>query len=425
MIAPQHPESASEDLGFSASHPSWLGSGQSILVARVGDAALRFLLFLATARVLDAPDFSLYALLTAALATCQWTLSLGAPRVALYFHRRPSPGSLFGWLYLLATLAAAAVLLGVFGLPGLRRTVFSEVPTGWLLLGLAPLPFSLLADSLSATLLSSGRTRVYGVTLWMRSLGTGLVLLSSLASSQRLLWILTGRLAVQAGVAGTVALAARAKPCWTAVPSFVPEALRYGVPTALSDAVLALHRRADVFLLSAFGYATEIGGYALAYAISEAFWLVTDSLEAAFFVDIARQDEEAARRGVTHAFWLFFLLGLAGLVLGLVAGEGLLLVFFSSRYPGAATLLPWLLAAAVAWGVSRPFFSFLSSRGRPKTVLACHLSGLLINLALNILWIPRRGAAGAAAACLASYAAGSIAFFVAFRTGREAGNGRR
>ncbi len=403
----------------STSHPSWLGPGRSILIARVGDAALRFFLFLATARVLAPADFSVYALLTAALATCQWTLSLGAPRVALYFHARPSRGALFAWLYLLAALASALVFGALAGSP-LRRTFFPEVTAAWLLLALAPLPFSLLADSLSAALLSSGRTRIYGMTLWARSLGTGLVLAGSLASSNRLLWILAGRLVVQACIAGGTAVAARARPSWRAVPAFTPEAVRYGVPTALSDAVVALHRRADVFLLSAFGYTGEIGGYALTYAIAEAFWLVTDSLEAAFFVDIARREEEAARHGVNRAFRIYLLLGLAGFALGVLAGEGLLSIFFRSRYPRAGALLPWLLAAAVVWGVSRPFFSFLSSRGWVRTALVCHISGLLTNLVLNALWIPRWGAAGAAVACLASYATESIAFFVAFRAGREA-----
>src|SRR6266849_5935992 len=90
---------AIEQSSISPSSISWLGAGGSILLARGSDAALRFFLFLATARVLAPGDFSIYALLTAALATCQWTLSLGAPRVALYFHARGRRGALFAWLY--------------------------------------------------------------------------------------------------------------------------------------------------------------------------------------------------------------------------------------------------------------------------------------------------------------------------------------
>src|ERR1700757_3279443 len=81
---------------------SWLAPGGAIALARASDAGLRFVLFLATARILSPGDFSLYALLTAALATCQWMFPLGAARVALYYHARQERGALFGWLYLVA-----------------------------------------------------------------------------------------------------------------------------------------------------------------------------------------------------------------------------------------------------------------------------------------------------------------------------------
>ncbi len=400
--------------------PSWSGQGRAIVLARSGDALFRFVLFLATARVLAPQEFSLYALLTAALATCQWTLSLGAPRVALYFHARQSREALFAWLYLLAAVATGAVFLLLACWPGIRRALFPEVPPGWLWLGLAPLPFSLLADSLSGALLSAGRARIYGATLWARNLGTGAVLALSLASSNRLLWILSGRLAVQATVALLVVAAVRAKPRWGLVRDFAPGALRYGVPTALADGAVALHRRADVFLLSAFGRTAEIGAYALAYAVAEAFWLLTDSLEAALFVDISKRDAEAARAAAMRAFRIYALLGVAGLLAGLAAGEAVLLLF-RGRYPRAAALFPWLMAAAVAWGISRPLFSFFSSRGRVRIALACHVAGLAANVLLNVLWIPLWAATGAAAACLVSYSAESLFFWIAFG-GRRVGS---
>lgn len=393
--------------------PAWSRPGRSIALARGSDALLRFLLFLATARLLAPPEFSIYALLTAALATSQWTLSLGAPRVALYFRARRSEEGLFAWLYLLVVAATAAVFLLLAGWPGLRAAIFPAVPSRWIWIGLAPLPFSLLADSLSATLLGAGRTRAYGATLWVRNLGTGVVLATSLAAPSRLAWILGGRLVVQALVAALVAAAARARPRWREMAAFAPGALRYGLPTALSDGVVAFHRRADVFLLSFFGRTAEIGAYALVYAIAEAFWVLTDSLETAFFVDIARREAGEARAAARRAFRIYLLLGLAGLVAGVAAGETILLLLFRELYPGAPMLLPWLLFAAVAWGVSRPFFSLLSSRGRTGEALACHVSGLAVNLALNAAWIPRWGAAGAAAACLISYSAESVFFGIA------------
>jgi hypothetical protein len=54
-------------------------------------------------------------------------------------------------------------------------------------------------------------------------------------------------------------------------------------------------KRADVFFLSIFRMSSEIGAYAVAYTLAEAFWVVTDSLEAALFVDLARRPFRAPR----------------------------------------------------------------------------------------------------------------------------------
>jgi O-antigen/teichoic acid export membrane protein len=396
----------------------WFRQGRALVVARGSDALLRFCLFLATAHVLDPHNYAVYVLLTATLATSQWAAALGAPRVALYFHAKGFRGALFGWLYGLAGAASVLVIGLAAALPPVRRAIFPEIPLPLLLLGLAPLPFSLLADSVSSTLVADGRHRAYSATLWLRNGATALVLATSPASANPLLWILAGRLVVSAAVAATVALTARARPDWAAARAFAPEAFAYAAPTAASDAVVSLHRRADVFLLSAFGRMREIGPYALAYAFAEAFWVVTDSLEWAFFVDSARRDAAAARESVKRALPVYATAGAGGLVIGYGVGRLALSLFFERRYPGAVGLLPWLLTAAVAWGMARPFTSFFLSQGRVATAVSCQVAGLFLNLLFCAAWIPDYGASGAAVACLASYAAEALLFAAVFLRGR-------
>jgi O-antigen/teichoic acid export membrane protein len=398
----------------------WWVPGGALFLARASDALLRFGLFFATAKLLDPPAFSLYALITAALATCQWLLALGAPRATLYFHARGQRGALYAWLYLVAAASGGAVLLAAAALPPLRALVFPGVPDGLVLLGLAPLPFLLLGDSVGSALVAARRARAYGATLWARNVGSALVLATALAAADRLAWVLWGRLAVSAAVAAAVVLAARAVPRWREVSGFAPEAIRYGGPTAVSSGAVALHRRADVLLLSVFGRGTEIGGYSLAQAIAETFWLATDSLENALFVDVTRANETKARSEARRAFRLYLWLGLAGLAVGIAGGELLIRVFFR-RYPGAALVLPWLIGATVAWGVARPFFAYLQARRLVKPALWCHVFGLACNVVFCALWIPASGAVGAARACLVSYGAQSLLFGALFRAATERG----
>ncbi len=384
---------------------TWTWRGGTILLGRGVDALLRFGVFLATARVLAPREFSLYALLTAALATSQVVFSFGAPRTAMFLHARGLRGPLVGWLILLAAAAAFVAAAGLAALPALRRLLFPEVEAPLVFLGFAPLPFVLLCDSLSATLLSEKRERLYTGFLWARTLGSAAVLGASLLSTDRLVFLLDGRIAVNAVAAVGLFVALKARPAWQGVARLAPRALRYGLPIALGGAAGALHRRSDVLLLSALGRTPEIGAYAVAYAMAEAFWMVTDSLEAALFADLTRRDDAGAGDEALRALRLYRFAGLGAFVLGLAAGEPILWLFFRAHYPEATLLFPPALLAAVLWGTSRPCTSYLYSRGLGRHVLAAHAAGLCANVVLCLVAIPSFGARGAVAASLASYAA--------------------
>ena len=406
-------------LGPEARAGGWARRGGTILLGRGGDALLRFGIFLATARVLVPEEFSRYALLTAALATCQVVLGFGAPRTAMFLHARGSRRLLLGWLVLLAAAAALAATLGLTLLPSLRRLVFPEVPTRLVFLGLAPLPFALLCDSLSATLLAERRESLYNGFLWARTLGGAAVLAASLLSDDRLAFVLAGRVAVSAAVAAGLFATGGARPAWKGMSGLAPGALRYGLPAAAGGAAVALHRRADVFLLSSFGRTAEIGAYAVAYAMGEAFWTVTDSLETALFADLTRHGDAGAREETARALRLYRIGGAAALFFGLAAGEAVILVFYSGRYPEAVILFPLALLAAVLLGTSRPCTSYLYSRGLGRRVLAVHATGLAANLVLCLAAIPRFGARGAVAASLASYGAEAVLLTWSFERERR------
>jgi len=417
---------ASAELGAApaASRPWWRG-GAAIVGARGGDALLRLVLFLATARVLSESDFSRYALLTAALGTAQTLLALGAPRTASYFDGSAPPRLLAGWLLSVSVAASAVPLVLLAALPALRLLLFPSITPGLLGLALAPLPFLMLADSLSSLLLARRRERTYGAMLWGRSAGAALVLATSLFASGggRLVWLLAGRIGVSvlavAGLAASLGVRAR----FRGIGSFGRTAVRFAAPVAASGALVSLHRRADVFLLSTLGRASEIGAYAVAYTFAEAFWIVTDSLEAALFVDLARVEPREALARTRRAALLFGAIAAVGVV-GLFGGILLIRAGYGGAYARAQALFPWVLAGALLWGASRPFSSFLYSRRRGGTVLALHAAGLLLNVALCLRWIPSQGALGAAHATLASYSLVAAALVGATAWAGGSGRGR-
>lgn len=401
---------ATPPLGAPAA-PWWRG-GAAIVGARGGDALFRFALFLLTARVLSEADFSRYALLTAALGTAQTLLALGAPRTASYFDGRAPARVLAGWLVTVASAGSAGLIAILAATPPLRRLLFPSIPADLLFLALAPLPFLMFADSLSSLLLARRRERLYGALLWARTAGAALTLGTSffVHGSGRLTWLLAGRAAVSAAIVVALVALLSVRPTFRGIRAFGPRALEFAGPAAAAGALASLHRRIDVFLLSTLGRTAEIGAYAVAYTFAEAFWIVTDSLEAALFVDLARLENDAAVARTRRAALVFAVLA-AVASLGLIAGLGLIRLGYGGAYRSAQALFPWVFCAAIFWGSSRPFSSFLYSRRRGASVLAMRASGLTLNVCLCLAWIPARGALGAAHATFASYAFEAAALF--------------
>ena len=72
---------------------------------------------------------------------------------------------------------------------------------------------------------------------------------------------------------------------------------------------------------------------------------------------------------------------------------------------GAATALLWLLPGIFALGVNTIFMNFLAARGMPIIVVISPLAALVLNVLLNLYFIPRFGIDGAAMTSSIAYSA--------------------
>jgi O-antigen/teichoic acid export membrane protein len=82
--------------------------------------------------------------------------------------------------------------------------------------------------------------------------------------------------------------------------------------------------------------------------------------------------------------------------------ESLLALAFGEEYRAGAAALRWLLLAAVAVHAGAAWLTGVVALGATRAVLAIAAGGLALNCALNALWIPRHGIAGAGMATCAT-----------------------
>jgi O-antigen/teichoic acid export membrane protein len=97
------------------------------------------------------------------------------------------------------------------------------------------------------------------------------------------------------------------------------------------------------------------------------------------------------------------------------AGRNLALrILFGAQFVPAGAALLAILPGILAMSVQLILGSALSGRGRPLPVTLGAGIGLLLNVVLNLMWIPRYGIVGASLASSVSYSAVAVVVAVAF-----------
>ncbi len=166
----------------------------------------------------------------------------------------------------------------------------------------------------------------------------------------------------------------------------------------------------DVLMLGIWTNARSVGLYVLAGSLASVSGLPVIGMAAALFGRMAR-DVAIARRWLVLATVVGSLSALGAWLLA----EPAIRFFFSSRYVGAAALVPPLALAQLVRGVTTIFNTFLSAHGRGVELRNAGLVLAISNVAFNFALIPSFGAQGAAWASLLALVANFLAHVFFYR----------
>ncbi|MDH3627299.1 MAG: polysaccharide biosynthesis C-terminal domain-containing protein [Acidobacteriota bacterium] len=177
----------------------------------------------------------------------------------------------------------------------------------------------------------------------------------------------------------------------------------YGLRVYLFSMLLFVNYRLDMALLRHFVDYTEVGYYATAVGLGEILWNVPTSLTFVLFpYVIGIADEERDRRTITLSRMTVAAMFVICLVFGIFARPIVTLLYTDAFLPAVFPLVV-ILPGILAMSIQQVLGSTLAARGRPERVTIAAAAGIVINLLLNLWWIPMYGAAGAAAASTISY----------------------
>ncbi|HTA36268.1 MAG TPA: lipopolysaccharide biosynthesis protein [Solirubrobacteraceae bacterium] len=186
--------------------------------------------------------------------------------------------------------------------------------------------------------------------------------------------------------------------------------LRFGLPTVPADASVYALQVADRFYLYRSYSHTAAGNYSVALQFATVVFVIVRGFQYAWppLAYSIESDAEAAR--LYSIVTTYFVLATGIVVAGVaLLGRWIVRLLAAQPYFGAHAALPWL---ALAWTLYGLYQVMIVITGRARATarnLPAALAGLLVNIALLLLLVPRGGAnlgiAGAAIALCGAYVA--------------------
>jgi O-antigen/teichoic acid export membrane protein len=377
------------------------------------------------ARTLHASGFGDLGYLLAVLSFFQFVGDLGVEKIALREiarepERAPSVvGAAISLRVLLSTGAAA--------LAALFFALFSPTATLVRLGALAALSLPLGVASIYPAYYQAV-LRV-GTAAWIAvvqgTITSGLLLLAALApaaaSARRPLVVAAVALAPIPSLAASAWIARRdLRPRIPGGRALWGPLLGEAAPLAFNTICILVGLRADQVILRSMKGADALGHYSAALRFFDAFTIVPSVLLFTVFPLMARFDRVTPERLYETARWSYKVLSVFILPVALattVLAEPIVRTIYGAPFLPAARPLAILMWSLFFFFTSMVTFDAVTAAGRQRVFLALSVFTTAVNIALNLVLIPRYGATGAATAALL-YAASNLPVLALLRATR-------
>jgi O-antigen/teichoic acid export membrane protein len=265
---------------------------------------------------------------------------------------------------------------------------------------------------------ATGRTVFYnGISLFVK-VSSALLALSLFAIfSRNITWYFAG-VALAEAICGAILfywLLTNYKVALTHVsPALAWKLVKFGLPLLITELGYLTLQYADRYFLVAYHGEAVLGIYSVGYNLpSYVNDLVLFSVSYAI-VPIYTELYASKGREETQAFlnqsFRYYLIGVILLCAGYSAvDQDLIAVLASEKYAAAARFSPLILYGLIFVGMNYILYAGLYLEKRSNLILATMLVSVLVNIALNVLLIPKYASLGAATATLIACVTGSLA----------------
>jgi O-antigen/teichoic acid export membrane protein len=285
--------------------------------------------------------------------------------------------------------------LGVFliALGVAIKAVFPDAVEGlgWtpLVVTLVGVPAGLAALFLQSVLLGGGRMVAYNaIEVGQAALTLAALLVGLLVFDLRITGVLAVLTASRYAAAAAYLITLRTR---LRLPdrALAGRMLAYGSRIYVALLVSFLVIRLDLLLVNGYLGATEAGIYSVAATLADGMFVLPMVVGLNLFPRVARSGEHRETAEVFRSVAVLY--GLLCLVT-IPLAEPAIRLFFGADFAGATDLYYWLLPGIFSLGMLTILSQHFAGRGFPPQAMVIWFVGLALNIAINLAFLPGRGA---------------------------------
>lgn len=338
-----------------------------------------------------------------------------ASATTYYTARKIEQPSMIAGNTIIASLLVSLFSIGIGFIVTIffRESFFHGVSYTYLLVALLLVPPTVLVANLQGILLGIQSFNRYNVVNLIQAFLlfglTALFLLVFRAGIYGALWANILALLLTSIIINKWVWSHLGKPSWLLNKSYLKNAFTYGLQAHLSNILAYLGYRVDMFLVNLFLNPVAVGLYAVGVALVEQIWMVSQAASTILFPMVSGSGSTKAIKDFTPLVSRTILvLNIIIAVAFFFLSKWIILILYGKAYLPAASTMQALLTGIVALGTGRVLANDIAGRGKPMLNTYINIVSVLVNVVLNILWIPGFGIVGAAWASTVSYTVAMI-----------------
>jgi O-antigen/teichoic acid export membrane protein len=205
--------------------------------------------------------------------------------------------------------------------------------------------------------------------------------------------------------------------------SYVRTSIKYGWKAHLGNILAFVNYRVDIFLVNLYLTPALAGIYWVSIQIAERMWILSKVVSVVMLPRLSElHTEEEKRLALTPLVSrLVLAVTILGSLLLALVSKPAIDILFGAEFSPARNALLLLLPGVVAGSSARVVANDISARGRPEVNSMISGAVMVINVAANVVLIPRYGINGGAIATSIAYGVNALIKFIVYSkmTGRS------